>query len=74
MGVPKKEYGTALQYFTLAGHQSHTRALYNLAQMHINGLGTIRNCPMGLKLLKTVSERGSWAGTLGDAHRSHSYS
>jgi TPR repeat protein len=54
----------------MASAQSHTRALFNLAQMHLNGLGTARrDCALGVKLLKTVAERGSWATILGTAHR-----
>jgi len=53
----------------MAGQQGHIRAMYNLGQMYLNGLGTVRDCPTGVKFLKTVSERGSWAGILGEAHR-----
>lgn len=68
LGVDKK-YSTALQYFTMAGHQGHTRALYNLGQMHLNGLGTIKSCAIGVKLHKTVAERGNWATVANEAHR-----
>ena len=68
LGVDKK-YSAALQYFTLAGHQGHTRALYNLAQMHLMGLGTIKSCAIGVKLHKTVAERGNWATVANEAHR-----
>ncbi len=51
LGVPRK-YSTALLHFQLAGHQGHTRALFNLAQMHLNGLGTIRSCMIGVKLVR----------------------
>ena len=50
LGVARK-YSTALSHFQLAGHQGHTRALFNLAQMHLNGLGTIRSCTIGVKLV-----------------------
>ena len=68
LGVDKK-YQTALHYFTMAGHQGHTRALFNLAQMHLQGLGTIKSCAIGVKLHKTVAERGNWATISNDAHR-----
>eukprot|EP00913_Durusdinium_trenchii_P000312 g285.t1 len=31
-----------------------------LAVMHLNGIGTVRNCKMAVELLKRVCERGSW--------------
>jgi len=68
LGVDKK-YATALQYFMLSSAQGYTRALYNLAQMHLHGLGTIKSCALGLKLHKSVAERGSHAQVLSEAHR-----
>lgn len=62
------DYGAALQYFTLAGHQGHVRSLFNLGQMHMNGLGTVQSCAMAVKLFKSVSERGPWARNLSSAH------
>jgi SEL1 protein len=53
-----RNFGKALQYFTLAGQQSHTLAIHKLAFMHSYGLGTARSCETAVKLLKTVAERG----------------
>jgi TPR repeat protein len=44
------------------------RSIYNLAQMHLHGLGTVANCAVAVRLLKTVAERGDWATILKDAH------
>ena len=67
MGV-KKAHDKALHHFTLAAHQGHTLALYNLGQMHLNGLGTPRSCPVAVQFLKAVAERGPWGTRLDDAH------
>eukprot|EP00954_Amorphochlora_amoebiformis_P019910 1335601-Amorphochlora_amoeboformis.AAC.2 len=65
------DYGAALQYFTLAGHQGHIRSLFNLAQMHMNGLGTVQSCPIAVKVFKSVAERGQWAQVLSSAHKNY---
>ena len=67
MGV-RKAHDKALHYFTLSAHQGHTLALYNLGQMHLNGLGTVRSCPVGAQFLKAVAERGPWGQLLEEAH------
>ena len=67
MGV-KKAYDKALHYFTLSAHQGHTLALYNLGQMHLNGLGTPRSCQVAVQFLKAVAERGAWGTQLDAAH------
>ena len=45
-------------------------ALYNLAVMHHNGLGTARACELAVQYLKNVVERGSWVSVLQNASRS----
>jgi tetratricopeptide (TPR) repeat protein len=57
-----------MQYFTLAGHQSHPRALHNLAQMYMYGLGTKPSCSYGVELYKQVAERGDWSAEMKIAH------
>jgi SEL1 protein len=59
-----RNFGKALQYFTLAGQQSHTLAIHKLALMHSYGLGTSKSCETAVKLLKTVAERGHQASAL----------
>lgn len=61
-------YEKALHYFTLSAHQGHTLALYNLGQMHLNGLGVSESCPVAVQFLKAVAERGSLSSMFEDAH------
>lgn len=64
------DYQRAIEYYTQAGSAGHTPALYNLGRMHLYGKGTMKSCYMALQLFKVVSERGSWATSLQDAHES----
>jgi TPR repeat protein len=46
----EKNSATAMQYFSMAAHQGHTQALYHLGQIHINGIGTLKSCSIGVKV------------------------
>merc|ERR1740121_1488246 len=49
--------------------RGHTPAAYSLAVMHLNGIGTVRDCDIAVNLLKKVCERGEWvSGKLVDAY------
>jgi len=50
----------AAHWYTQALDRGHTPAAYTLAVMHLNGIGTVRNCKIAVDLLKKVCERGSW--------------
>jgi len=50
----------AALWYTQALDRGHTPAAYSLAIMHLNGIGTVRDCNTAVKLLKQVTERGSW--------------
>ena len=54
--------------FTSASHAGHLMAIYNLALMHLTGLGIPVSCPTALALLKSVAERGQWSQVLQHAH------
>eukprot|EP00929_Paragymnodinium_shiwhaense_P088805 TRINITY_DN49111_c0_g1_i3.p1 TRINITY_DN49111_c0_g1~~TRINITY_DN49111_c0_g1_i3.p1 ORF type:complete len:503 (+),score=84.83 TRINITY_DN49111_c0_g1_i3:206-1714(+) len=56
----KLSFTLATMWFTKALDKGHTPAAYTLAVMHLNGIGTIRNCKMAVDLLKRVCERGGW--------------
>ena len=60
----QRSYSTAFDLFTRAAQQGHMRALYNLAQLYLSGLGAPRSCDLGIKLLKTVAEAGPWTAVL----------
>ncbi|CAE8678745.1 unnamed protein product, partial [Polarella glacialis] len=67
-GVTQSFQRSALWY-TQALDRGHTPAAYTLAVMHLNGVGTVRNCKMAVDLLKKVCERGSWVSNkLREAH------
>ena len=64
----KADYAKAFQHFNAASHAGHLMAIYNLALMHLTGLGIPVSCPNALSLLKSVAERGTWSTILGAAH------
>jgi hypothetical protein len=64
----KADYSRALQHFNSASHAGHLMAVYNLALMHLTGLGIPVSCPTALALLKSVAERGLWSQVLQRAH------
>jgi TPR repeat protein len=39
-GPVKKDYSRALRHFASAVQSGHTLAMFHLAQLHLNGLGT----------------------------------
>ena len=47
-------------WYSAALERGHTPATYSLAIMHLNGVGTIRDCNIAIDLLKRICERGSW--------------
>ena len=55
-----QHFQRAAVFFTQALELGHTPAAYALALMHLNGVGTGRDCRLGVKLLKEVAERASW--------------
>ena len=65
-------YAEAFHHFTQAAHQGHLVALYNLALMHMNGLGVPISCQTTVILLKNVAERGhQWGQLLGEARAAY---
>lgn len=56
----EQSFQRAAMWYTQALDRGHTPAAYTLAVMHLNGVGTIRNCQIAVDLLKRVCERGSW--------------
>lgn len=55
-----QSFQKAALWYTQALDRGHTPAAYTLAIMHLNGVGTMRNCKIAVELLKRVCERGSW--------------
>jgi TPR repeat protein len=55
-----QSFQKAALWYTQALDRGHTPAAYTLAVMHLNGVGTMRNCKIAVELLKRVCERGSW--------------
>merc|ERR1712232_1260422 len=55
-----QSFQKAALWYTEALDRGHTPAAYTLAVMHLNGVGTVRNCKIAVDLLKRVCERGSW--------------
>jgi len=51
-------------FYTEALKRGHTPAGYALAVMHLNGIGTVRDCQMAVSLLKEVAERSDYVSTL----------
>lgn len=58
VGMRRRNYPTALNFFTMAAQKGHTLAMHKLAQMNLHGVGTARNCDNALHLLKMVAEHG----------------
>eukprot|EP00747_Dinoflagellata_sp_TGD_P001835 gnl/TRDRNA2_/TRDRNA2_102512_c2_seq1.p1 gnl/TRDRNA2_/TRDRNA2_102512_c2~~gnl/TRDRNA2_/TRDRNA2_102512_c2_seq1.p1 ORF type:complete len:559 (-),score=120.24 gnl/TRDRNA2_/TRDRNA2_102512_c2_seq1:52-1545(-) len=56
----EQSFQRATLWYTQALDRGHTPAAYTLAVMHLNGIGTVRNCWIAVDLLKRVCERGSW--------------
>merc|ERR1711957_615029 len=56
----EQSFQRAALWYTEALDRGHTPAAYTLAVMHLNGVGTVRNCKIAVDLLKRVCERGSW--------------
>merc|ERR1719329_1564860 len=71
MALYDQDNSKALQHFAVAAGEGHTMALYNLAVMHHNGLGTSRSCDLAVQYLKNVVERGSWISVLQNASRAY---
>jgi len=68
-GGTEQSFQRAMLWYTQALDRGHTSAAYTLAIMHLNGIGTVRNCKMAVELLKRVCERGGWvAQKLQDAY------
>ena len=55
-----QSFQKAVVWYTQALDRGHTPAAYSLAVMHLNGVGTIRDCSIAVNLLKKVCERGEW--------------
>mmetsp|Transcript_39351 Transcript_39351/g.113919 ORF Transcript_39351/g.113919 Transcript_39351/m.113919 type:complete len:773 (-) Transcript_39351:4-2322(-) len=55
-----RSFQRAALWYTQALDRGHTPAAYTLAIMHLNGIGTVRNCKLAVDLLKRVCERGAW--------------
>lgn len=58
VGVRRRNYPTALNYFQMAVQKGHTLAMHKLAQMNLHGIGTPRQCENAMHLFKAVAERG----------------
>mmetsp|Transcript_136326 Transcript_136326/g.271906 ORF Transcript_136326/g.271906 Transcript_136326/m.271906 type:complete len:699 (+) Transcript_136326:78-2174(+) len=56
----EQSFQRAALWFTQALDRGHTPATYTLAVMHLNGVGTVKNCKIAVDLLKRVCERSSW--------------
>lgn len=65
----KQDYGKALSLFSLSAQQGSLVALYNLAQMHQHGLGTVPSCTLAVQLYKKVAERGRWSASIHEAYK-----
>lgn len=56
----EQSFRKASLWYTQALDRGHTPAAYSLALMHLNGIGSIRDCKLAVELLKKVCERGPW--------------
>eukprot|EP00397_Hematodinium_sp_SG-2012_P009910 GEMP01010009.1.p1 GENE.GEMP01010009.1~~GEMP01010009.1.p1 ORF type:complete len:700 (+),score=137.52 GEMP01010009.1:367-2466(+) len=56
----EQSFRKATLWYTHALDRGHTPAAYSLALMHLNGVGTVRDCKIAVELLKKVTERGPW--------------
>lgn len=64
-----QSFNKAVIFYTKALDHGHTPAAYSLAVMHLNGIGTVRDCDIAVELLKKVCERGEWVSSkLSDAN------
>lgn len=59
----EQNFHKAVLYYTHALDRGHTPAAYSLAVMHLNGIGTVRDCDIAVNLLKKVCERGEWVSS-----------
>lgn len=59
----QESFQKAVLYYTQALDRGHTPAAYSLAVMHLNGIGTVRDCDIAVNLLKKVCERGEWVSS-----------
>eukprot|EP00971_Amphidinium_carterae_P129906 2573301-Amphidinium_carterae.1 len=50
-----QSFPKAVLWYTQALDRGHTPAAYSLAVMHLNGIGTVRDCDIAVNLLKKVS-------------------
>lgn len=70
----EQSFQKAALWYTQALDRGHTPAAYALAVMHLNGIGTMRNCKIAVDLLKRVCERGTWvARSLQEAYDLHGH-
>ena len=70
-----QHFQKAFLWFSQALQAGHTPAGYALGIMQLNGLGTVRDCLMGVRLLKEVAERGlQVAATLDSQRQTSSHS
>mmetsp|Transcript_38275 Transcript_38275/g.89894 ORF Transcript_38275/g.89894 Transcript_38275/m.89894 type:complete len:747 (-) Transcript_38275:95-2335(-) len=58
-----QSFPKAVLWYTQALDRGHTPAAYSLAVMHLNGIGTVRDCDIAVNLLKKVCERGEWVSS-----------
>ena len=56
-GMGIKSYSIALQLLSKAANSGHHKAMYNLGQMYLHGIGVPQSCDLAVKLLKTVAEQ-----------------
>jgi TPR repeat protein len=59
MQLQKKLYTKSYLMYTISARQGHTPSLFALAQLSLNGIGTVKSCPESVKYLKMISEKHS---------------
>jgi TPR repeat protein len=59
-----QNFQKAFMFYTEALKRGHTPAGYALAVMHLNGIGTVRDCTVAVSLLKEVAERSEYVSSL----------
>lgn len=55
--VVQADFALAHKYLSMAAASNHPEALYNLALMHLEGLGVAQNCRTALELFHLVTEQ-----------------
>merc|ERR1719498_717603 len=60
LNIQQRNLKLASYHFNESAYGGSADGMFNLAVMHLNGVGAMRDCDMAVNLLKRVAERGEW--------------